>query len=270
MRRILSFGTAAALAALAWSTCAAAQAGPVPDFSGYWVRIASPGGGRTLDPPANGGPGPIMDPADHRGAAVIWVGDTSNPILKPHARAAIEARNEFVRGGGIELPAWSLCWPTGIPQVLNLGEGVQFLQTAERITVLYQRDAQVRRFDVNASHLENPERSWYGHSIAHYEGSDTIVVDTNAMDRRAVVDRFATPRSEEMRIVERYILAPDGQAMTVEFTVEDPETFNMAWSGQVRYRRINAPIQEDICAENNKDASTGKDYPIPIASRADF
>jgi hypothetical protein len=58
--------------------------------------------------------------------------------------------------------------------------------------------------------------------------------------------------------------------MTVEFTVDDPKTFNMVWGGKATYRRVAGPVTEVICAENNKNASTGKDYPVPMTDKVDF
>jgi hypothetical protein len=56
----------------------------------------------------------------------------------------------------------------------------------------------------------------------------------------------------------------------VDFTVDDPNTFNMPWSGVAHYRRSRGGYEEFVCAENNMNIWTGKSYPIPIASVADF
>ena len=199
-----------------------------------------------------------------------WVGDVSNPILKPHAAAAITERNEAVLAGVEDLPAHSLCWPSGTPEVLNLREPVQILQAKDQITIIYQRDHQIRRVFMDAGRSSDLVPSWYGESVGHYEG-ETLVVTTIAQNDRTSVDKFDTPHSEKMRVVERYSLDPDGEGMTVIAMVEDPETFNMPWFARATYGRRPGPFEEIICAENNKNASTGLDYDIPINSRpADF
>ena len=256
---------------LAWPSPAPAQdavaaQSELPDFSGLWVRTRPMPS--TFEPPLSG-PGPVTDPQDHTPDGVPWIGDTSNPILKPHAVAAIEARNEVVRSGEEDLPPHSLCWPSGIPQVLNLREPIQILQDEDQITILYQRDHQIRRVYLNVPHSENPEPSWYGESVGHYEGN-TLVIDTIAQTIRTSVDKFDTPHSEQLHVVERYTFDPESGNIVVAFTVEDPETFNMAWSGRATYRSTEGVINEIICAENNKDAMTGKDYPIPVAATIDF
>ena len=141
----------------------------VPDFSGYWQRTAN-AEGRMFHPPASG-PGPVMR-ADDAGAYSI--GDHTNPILQPHTAAAVKAFGDSGRAGFVELPAWALCWPSGVPLVLNMAEPLQFLQTPGEVTMFYQRDQQIRRIHMNQEHPENLAPSWYGYSVGHYEGGDTF------------------------------------------------------------------------------------------------
>jgi len=37
---------------------------------------------------------------------------------------------------------------------------------------------QVRRVYLNVPHSKNPDPAWFGESVGHYEGGDTLVVDT--------------------------------------------------------------------------------------------
>ena len=236
----------------------------VPDFSGYWTR-ARPLPSTFLLPLDESLPGPVWDPQDHAPGGLPWVGDISNPILKPHAAQAIAERNEFILAGGEDLPPHSLCWPSGTPEVLNLREPVQILQGEDQVTILYQRDHQIRRVFMDAGYSKNLKPSWYGESVGHYEG-DTLVITTISQNTQTEADKFGTPHSEKMRVVERYSLDPDGNGLTVMAMVEDPETFNMPWYARATYSRDSGPIDEIICAENNKNASTGLDYAVPIAS----
>ena len=138
------------------------------------------------------------------------------------------------------------------------------------VTMLYQRDHQVRRVYLNDPHPRSAKPSWYGHSVGHYEGNNTLVIDTVGQNDKTNVDKFGTPHSERLHVVERYTLAPDGQTMRVEFKVEDPETFTTPCGARATYRRVQGPIEEIVCAENNKNASTNDSYPIPVAAKPDF
>jgi hypothetical protein len=264
---IFAMAAAAAVLAAAGASAQDGAKGGVPDFSGYWQK----GGyyASTFEPP-DSGPGPVVDPKPHPTGGIPWVGDYTNPILKPKAAAAVKATGDHILAGKEDLPAYSLCWPSGVPQVLNLREPVEFLQTPTEITILYQRDHQVRRVYLNVPHSKTVTPSWYGESVGHYEGSDTLVVDTIGVSDKSDADKFGTPHSDQIHIIERYHLVNGGKGLRVDFTVEDPVMFNMAWSAKANYTRTRGPVEEIICAENNKDATTGKDYPVPIAAKPDF
>ena len=250
----------------------------VPDFSGYWVR-PEPGPARIFYQPESG-PGPIVfaEDAGEMRQGIPMMGDHTNPILLPHTAAAVKAQADRFRAGEFIWPAWSLCFHSGVPLVLNMAEPVQFLQTKDQITIIYQRGQQVRRIDLNKAHPQNPAPQWYGHSVGHYEGPHTLVVDTIAQDTRSVVDRFGTPKSPAMRIVERYTVSADGQRLDVDFAVEDSNMFTTAWSSKVAYEKIpprtddgpmEPPFAEIICPENNRNPSGG-DFPSPFDDTPDF
>lgn len=250
----------------------------VADFSGYWMRPEA--GPRRIFYQPESGPGPITFAADagemRRG--IPMMGDHTNPILLPHAAEAVKAQADIFREGGFVWPAWSLCRHPGIPLALNMTEPVQFLQTEDQVTIIYQRGQQVRRIDLNKPHPDSPQAQWNGHSVGHYEGTDTLVVDTIAQDTRSVVDRFGTPKSPAMRIVERYTISDDGRTLNVEFMVEDPLTFATAWSSHVPYEKLPPRIEdgpqepefaEINCAENNRNPGGG-DFFNPFDDTPDF
>lgn len=236
---------------------AVAQEAEVADFSGLWQR-SEDANGRMFHPPAEG-PGPVMESVGEGG---IRFGDAANPILRAHAAAAVEAMNQRGLAGEVVLPAWSLCWPSGVPLALNMGEPVMFIQSADQVTIVYRRDMQVRRIYLNDSQPDDQDPSWYGYSVGHYEGANTLVVDTRAQNNRALTDRYGTPRSEDIRVVERYTIAEDRTAIHVEFLVEDPGTFTTPWKAHATYYPAQEPFVERICAENNKDPDGGV-FPIP-------
>ena len=191
---------------------AAAQENSTPDFSGYWARAAT-SQGRTFQAPESG-PGPIVLAED--AGAGLWAGDYTNPILQPHALDAVRAHAELGRAGETQHPAWVLCWSMGAPLILNMNFPIQFLQTSDVVTIIYERNNQVRQILLNEHHQDEFEPTWYGSSVGHYEGNDALVIDTRGQNDKAVVDRFGTPRSEHLRVVERYTIRPDRSAIDVE------------------------------------------------------
>ena len=277
---------ALALFVVAPALAVAQTAKSVPDLSGQWVRT-----GRyveSFDPPASG-PGPMtIDPAHpHRRSATPggqspdgWVADLTNPILKPEALARMKTVVAAEIAGHSHLKLIDMCYPAGVPMILNQRDPMQILQTADKVVLVYVRDSLTRHVYLNQPHTPNLKSSWFGESVGHYEG-DTLVVDTIGENDRTYTDRFFTPHSDRIRVVERYKAAGDRKTMHVQLTVEDPETFTTPWSAQVTYKADTTPYEETICAENNRGFEEGLiteanrvpgSYPTtpPIAAKPDF
>lgn len=252
---------------------AAAPTSSMPDFSGLWARndpnmsfMPPP---EEYHPPVREHPDYVhVNPGDDQTG--MRVPDATDPLLKPWAQAHLADVAARAIRGDVVLPAHSLCWPSGVPGSLRLRENVQFLQEEDQVTIIYQRDHQVRRIYLNQPHAENIEPSWYGASVGHYESGDTLVVDTVGLDDRSAVDWIYTPHTKNIHVVEHYRLI-DENTIEVLFIVEDSETFKAPWAAIVHYRRQGPGVRiaEVVCAENNRDAAGGL-YPIPVAERTDF
>ena len=65
-------------------------------------------------------------------------------------------------------------------------------------------------------------------------------------------------RGDESQIVHK---------LQVDFTIEDPDTFNQPWKTYLVYNRGREAFYEDICAENNLNLF---DYHMPVAAKPDF
>jgi hypothetical protein len=266
-------GCAAALVLVGGASAQAPTPASPPDFTGYFSQNSS-----EYLPPAKGGPGPVMDHPDYphqelspkTGLLVReWVGDYANPILKPPSATEVRKNGETEIKGGFYLAAYQTCWPAGVPLVLTMRENIQLLQQPDMVTIIYQRDHLVRHVYLNRPHAKEAKASWYGESVGHYEG-DTLVVDTIGQNGKTRADRYGSFTTPAIHVTERYHLADNGQALQVDFTVEDPGAFNMPWSGMQKFRRVRGPFEEVICAENNRNVETGQEYDMPVAAKADF
>src|SRR5260370_27699897 len=84
---------------------------------------------------------------------------------------------------------------------------MQLLQQPAKVPILYDYDHQVRHIPKNQPPPSHVTPSWYGDSVGHYEG-DTLVIDTVGFKVGPVsmVDRFGTPHTEALHVVERYRL----------------------------------------------------------------
>ena len=125
----------------------------------------------------------------------------------------------------------------------------------------------MRHVYMDVPHSANPVPSWYGESVGHYEG-DALVIDTIGQNTKTVLDAYRAPHSDRLHVVERWrMVDEDGKTMEVPVTIEGPETFNQPWQGLRRYRRGQAQLGEQICAEGNFLLF---DYGVPVANKPDF
>ncbi|HEY4265373.1 MAG TPA: hypothetical protein VGM72_08650 [Micropepsaceae bacterium] len=249
-----------ALLALVW-TCDAAQGATsaTPDFSGFWQHGVP---GQQYDKPPSG-PGPVrrIGVPENYAANLNWHGDDSNPILQPWAADAV--RKEWAREsqGLPELSAQTTCRPAGVPFILSFLRPMQILQTPKKVVFLYQFDHQSRVVYLDQPHTPKLAPSYYGESVGHYEDG-ALIVDTIGLNDKTWTDRFATPHTEQLHVIERYRLIDEGKTLEVFFTVEDPGAFTTKWSAITRYPRVNvARIEEEACAENN----AGYGITVPVA-----
>ncbi len=237
------------------------------------------------EPPAGSGHGPIKsDPAHPFNSnaeagrtgtqPTLRIGDSKDPILKPWAAKLMLDSNEEALRGERQVPfaAQARCYPGGVPgQLLFPFEPFYFIQTDKVVWMIWQRDMQVRRIRLAEKHLTNLKPSWFGDSIGHYENGDTLVVDTIGLStKNSYIDNFRTAHTEKLHVVERFTISPDAKNLTAVVKVEDPDAYNAPLSMQQRWFKVNEPIGESICAENNFDFFRQNLFPLPESSKPDF
>ena len=235
-----------------------------------------------LDPPAGLGRGPVrQDPAypyhgnrDGPGQVTPHIGDAKDPVLKPWAAKQMQASNDEVLTGkrGLPFSAQSFCYPGGVPeQLLTPAQPFYFIQTPDQVWMIWESDHMVRRIYMTDWHSEVVQPSWFGESIGHYEGGDTLVVDTIGLQaRNSFLDWLRTPHTEKEHVVERFKLSADGNALEVLVKVDDPDTFNEPLYMMRRWRKVPNQRLEMVCAENNGDHFGKNLFPIPQAETPDF
>jgi hypothetical protein len=296
-----AFGQAVPTAAA--RTGAEGSAAPIPDLSGIWGRWF------TFEQPPSG-PGPVVSRLRRPDGTMILsvVGDYTNPILRPEAAATLKKIGEMELGGKVLPNPHNQCWPEPTPFILSIELGVQLIQQKDRVVLLYLSDNQVRRVRLYVPHYAQPVPAWQGESVGHYEG-DTLVIDTigQKVGPLSMIDRYGTPFSAGLHVVERYRLI-DGAAardfqqkhesvyfgagrsappinaygrgdidpdpakpgLQVEITVDDRETFTAPWSAFVTYRRVQGTWPEAACAENTRGSGSSWVSLAPEAAKPDF
>ncbi len=240
-----------------------------------------------LDPPPGSGHGPMKTDPKYPYTSQCQNGgcaggrdlrppivDTKDPILKPWAAKEMQATNEEVLSGRMAIPftSQSRCWPGGVPGQLLFLEPAYFLQTPKEVWVIWQRDHFVRRIYLTDKHSENVKPSWFGESIGHYQGGDTLVVDTIglAAGKFPYIDSFRTPHTDKLHVVERFTINQDGKTLTAIVTVEDLDTFNGPLTLKQTWRKNQVAMAEVVCAEDADDHFNQNLHPLPQADKPDF
>jgi hypothetical protein len=294
---------AAAVTMLVWPVIGAENSGAIPMLSGHWGRTNF-----NLEQPPTG-PRFIANTLKKRDGTIdddmARVGDFTNPILTPQAAAILKQHGEFSRAGNSIPDPHNQCWPEPPPFVLAIQVELFLLQQKDHVTLIYVNGQVVRHVRLNVPHPEHVTPSWQGDSVGHYEG-DTLVIDTVGIKPQgplSVIDRYGTPFSDALHVVERYRLIDGKDAveamlkhrrtfttdpapvefdiyggefdwdttrkgLQVEVTVDDPKMFTQPWKGLVTYRP-QSRWPEMVCAESLRE-STGPERQVPIAERPDF
>jgi hypothetical protein len=313
---LIAVTLSAAAAMPAWGQDAASAVGPalsatqgaasIPELSGTWVYPFCCG----FAPPLSG-PGPVLNksrmprlfgpdglrlPAGANAPLVsnlcAFVGDYTNPILKPAAAEVVKKHGEIELSGVPYPTPRNQCWPEGVPFVFA-NFGMTMLQQPDKITILYEHDHQVRHVRMNQSHPVQVTPSWYGDSIGHYDG-DMLVMDTVGIKIGpfSMVDWYGTPYTKALHVVEHYRLieyeavkeaeewaakeygpiraSGASKGLQLQFTVEDEGVFTMPWSATITYRRSFREWPEFVCAENLRAIYATKDSAVPRADKPDF
>jgi hypothetical protein len=291
------FLTTGLAAILAGPTLAADGTGSAPNLFGPWGRHAF-----NFEPMPSG-PQPLVNlirKPDGTNDLGTLVGDYRNPILKPEAAEAVKKHGEISLSGHAYPDPSNQCGPYAPPFTFAMQLGLEMLQKKDSIIILYHQDDQIRFVRLNAPHPAHVVPSAMGDSVGHYEG-DTLVVDTIGIETGplTMVDRWGTPHSKALHVVERYRLIdgavakaaqdhwqktdgtagvggvqldpdPSHKGLQLEVTVEDPAVFTAPWSAFVTYRHKTNPWEELVCAENPANYYQGMSSDFPRSDKPDF
>ncbi|HEV2198406.1 MAG TPA: hypothetical protein VGR73_01195 [Bryobacteraceae bacterium] len=200
-----------------------------PDLSGLWDKI-SPKYGRNI-------------------AADLKPGE-----VQPWAEALAQQRSEDL--GKDYMGA--LCLPLGPSYMTNGGSTaagmVKIVQTPTLILFLHP-DLTYRQIFLDGRQLEkDPNPSWMGYSVGHWEG-DTLVVESNGYNARTWLDRSGHPHTEALRVTERYHRKDFGH-IEIGATIQDPAIYAKPWDISLNAQFLgDTEIIEYVCNENVKTIS---------------
>ncbi len=149
------------------------------------------------------------------------------------------------------------CLPPGVPRYTGTPYPFQIIQLPDKVVILYEGASHMyRTIYMDGRKHTDPDKlnpTWLGESIGHYEGNDTLVVDTIGFNGRTWLDYVGHPTSEALHVVERFS-RPDSLTLQYEATIDDKEMYTKPWTTKFFVKfRPGWDLLEYVCLENNKD-----------------
>ena len=200
----------------------------LPDFSGIWV------------------PDVADQVRQEKGSQPPWTPEVAKQMA--HLKAEEDAGRPF--------PIIDHCFPTGMPSYMLITHNAfELLFTPGRVTLLGEGDGnRMRRIYTDGRpHPADPDPSFHGHSIGHWEGK-TLVVDTVGVLPQsyiAISEAVGIPNNGGMHIVEHIHLGGPDQLLD-ELSIDAPKVLAKPWQTTRRYTREREQkydIVEGVCTQ---------------------
>jgi len=183
----------------------------------------------------------------HDGRANTWRFVPETFTLTPAAQVHYDRGVQALKDGGVYRDDIGQCWPAGMPLIMTRVWPIAMVQLPTVIYMISHFENSVRMIYLDGRPHTDPDvvvRTFNGESIGRWEG-DTLVVDTKYfpghhhwMDQGGA----SVPVSEDMHIVERFKMMPDGR-LDIEYLMTDPQNWVGEWKMTKTFRRQE---QKDI------------------------
>jgi hypothetical protein len=210
----------------------------LPDWSGVWTPFISDQIRREKADP------------------VPWKPDVARQV------AAMEAEEKAGNPRGLFID----CLPEAMPSWMLISHNaMEILYTPGRITLLGESDGnRLRRIYTDGrGHPADPDPTFHGHSVGHWEGT-TLVVDTVGVVPQAFVavsEAVGVPNNGDLHVIERWhLVGPD--TLHDEIEIIAPRILTQPWKTTriwFRQRARKYDIVEGVCLQGSFSERTDKD-----------
>ena len=224
-----------------------------------WIKIKTPGLPRRADGTADlTAPAP-RTPDGKPDLSGLWLtGDNTYGVdisidlkpgeVRPWAQEIYKKRVEALDR---DTPA-TVCLPGGPSEIIS-GE-YRILQGPNVTAILYGSGAYRQIFTDGRELPKDPNPTWWGYSVGHWEGN-TLVVESAGFNDRSWLDFSGHPHTEDLRVTERFERRDFGH-MQLQVTFDDPKTFTKPITIILRPTfNPDTEMLEYVCNENEKDAA---------------
>ena len=145
------------------------------------------------------------------------------------------------------------CLPQGVPKIDAAPVPWKIVQFPNEIVILYEAFTQFRQIFMDGRPLpEDPNPTWLGYSIGHWDG-DTLVVESSGFNGRAWLDQAGHPGTEALHVTEKFRRKDFGH-LEIEITINDPKAYEKPWTvKEDPHLLLDSELLEFVCTENEKD-----------------
>jgi hypothetical protein len=230
-------------------TAPAPRTGGKPDLTGLWqTNTAPPGEIEKIIP----GLGLSSVLGDDPTTFSKYLFNVMADYAPDEIKVSPEAQKEWEVNRSLSDSLGPRCLPSGLPMTELFPMPKRIVQTPSLIVVLYEGDIP-RQIHIDGRKLPaNPNPAWAGYSVGKWEG-DTLVVETVGLNPRAPLDAFGHPRSDAMRLRERWRRRDFGH-LDVQVTIEDSKYYSKPIAFQYSSTLVpDGDLLEWVCTENEKD-----------------
>jgi hypothetical protein len=145
------------------------------------------------------------------------------------------------------------CVLSGVPRENVVPYPIKFLNAGNVIVILHEALHSYRQIFMDGRALpKNPNPSWMGYSIGHWDG-DALVVESSGFVEDSWLDNNGHPGTESMRVTERF-RRPDFGHLELQLTIDDPKAYKKPWTVNLQFTAMpESELIEYVCSENEKD-----------------
>jgi hypothetical protein len=146
------------------------------------------------------------------------------------------------------------CLPPGPRAGLFGTTLLKIVQTDDLVLILYEQAPTRQIFTDGRTLPEDPNPTWMGYSVGHWE-NETLVVESAGFNDRTWLDYSGHPHTEALRVTERFRRKDFGH-LQLDITFDDPKTYTKPWTIKVDVNYVpDTELLEFVCNENEKDRS---------------
>lgn len=159
------------------------------------------------------------------------------PLDRPKYKPEHVAKVKELEAQQVQFDPGLRCKPPGVPRI---GPPDKIVQTNQEVVFLYDdiSGPAFRIAEIGGKHvMDDIEESYFGHSIAHWEG-DALIVDTVGFNTDTWLADDGAFHTRELHVIER--LQRIGNTIVFDVTVADPQVLAEPWRMQQRILELSS------------------------------